>query len=219
MLRALRVRTAHARFLESCRNLREGRDYWSGVSPLNRWVLRTVLPVPLVSLLPEGKPVADALERLERDCRTRPLSVDALLDYHRVIDPAGGGAYRSGEVRMTSSTVTPPPATRVRSLMGQLGATLLDRQAAWDEERPSLDVALREAMDVYQRIGYIHPFRDGNGRVARLALNHLLRRYEHPYVVLPPLSESPALMDALQEGHRGNLNPLVCFGRLCLRRV
>ena len=219
MWHALRVRSAHAGFLESCRNLREGRDYWSGVSTWSRWVLGTVLPVPLVGLLPEGKPVADALERLERDCRKRPLSVDALLDYHRDIDPAGGGAYRSGEVRMTSSTVTPPPATRVRSLMGQLGTKLLGVQAAWDEERPPLDPALREAMEVYQRIGYIHPFRDGNGRVARLALNHLMRRYDHPYVVLPPLSESPALMDALQEGHRGNLSPLVCFGRLCLRRV
>lgn len=219
MWKALRVRRAHARFLESCRNLREGRDYWAGISPLSRWVLRTVVPVPLVSLLPEGKPVADALHRLERECRERPLSIDALLGYHRDIDPVRGGAYRTGEVRMTESTVTPPAAERVRPLMGQLGSKLLDLQAGWDRERPPLDAALREAMDVYQRIGYVHPFRDGNGRVARLALNHLMRRTGHPYVVLPPLSESPALMAALQDGHHGNLDPLVRFGKTCLRRV
>ena len=58
----------------------------------------------------------------------------------------------------------------------------------------------------------IHPFSDGNGRVARLALNHLMRRYGQPYLVLPPLNESPPLLGA-------NLDPLVRFGRTHLHHV
>ena len=157
--------------------------------------------------------MAEALERLERDCRTRPLGEDVLRDYHRGLLPADGGAYRTGAVTMTGSTVVPPPPATVASLMRRLAAALAERQKAWDASAPALDDLLREGMDVYQRLGFIHPFRDGNGRVARLALNHLFRRYGRPYVILPPLSESPELMDALQDGHRGTLDGLVRLGR------
>ena len=77
---------------------------------------------------------------------------------------------------------------------------------------------MRAAVDLYQRLGFIHPFADGNGRVARLAMNHLLRRYGQGYVVFPPLSEAPDLMEALQEAHKSRLEPLLALARRCIER-
>jgi hypothetical protein len=44
-------------------------------------------------------------------------------------------------------------------------------------------------------------------------MNHLLRRYEEAYVVFPPLGEDPRLLEALQEGPRGWLEPLLELAR------
>jgi fido (protein-threonine AMPylation protein) len=74
---------------------------------------------------------------------------------------------------------------------------------------------LRKAVDTYQRIGLIHPFADGNGRVARLAMNHILRRYNCAYVVFPPLPESQELWEGLQEAHRGHPERLIRFAQQC----
>lgn len=214
-----KLRAAHARFLASCRNLREGRDYWAGLPRWKRWILQAVTPAPLMSLLPEAKPVADAVEWLERECRARLLDEDVLRTYHRLLFPGGGGAYRGREAAIVGSRIRLPSPKRLPPLLRQLESQLAERQRAWDLAAPGLEEALREAMDVYLRIGVIHPFPDGNGRVARLAMNHLMRRYGLPYVVLPPLNEAPALLEALEEANRGRPDPLLAFGRAHLRPV
>lgn len=74
-------------------------------------------------------------------------------------------------------------------------------------------------MDLYQRLGLIHPFSDANGRVARLAMNHLMRRYGLGYVVLPPLDEPGPLWEALQEAHKGHHAQLLEVARNNLFQV
>jgi fido (protein-threonine AMPylation protein) len=213
MWKALRLRRTHACFLASCRNLREGRDYWADLARWKRWILETCTPAPLMSLLPEAKPVADAVEWLEQECRSRRLGEEVLKTYHRFLFPSTGGIYRAVAAGIVGSSVRLPSPNRIPVLVRQLDARLAELQRAWDVAPPSWEAVVEEAMDVYLRIGVLHPFPDGNGRVARLALNHLTRRYGQPYVVLPPLNESQALLDALREGNRGNLEPLIRFGR------
>ena len=75
------------------------------------------------------------------------------------------------------------------------------------------DAALRAAAATHQRIAFIHPFDDGNGRVARLAMNLVLRSFDLGYVILPPISESKRHFDVLEEAHGGNLDPFVAFCR------
>jgi fido (protein-threonine AMPylation protein) len=74
---------------------------------------------------------------------------------------------------------------------------------------------LRSAVELYYRIGTIHPFPDANGRVARLAMNHLLRRYGAGYVIFPPLSEPSPLWQSLMEAEQGRLDSLVAFANEC----
>jgi Fic family protein len=210
MFRSLRLRRIHARFLESCRSLKDGRDYWAGVGPLRRWLLRTVSPIPLLGLHEDGSRLLAALRWLEESSRSEKLTELVLKRYHEMI---GAGA-QPGHYRTSPATVVGSPGAgaapdRIPGLMRQLDFKLARQQEDLDAKAPVDPEAARiAALSVYERIGVIHPFADGNGRVARLAMNHLLRRYGLAYVILPPLSESPELHEALREANRGDLRKL-----------
>lgn len=67
-----------------------------------------------------------------------------------------------------------------------------------------------EAGWIHHRFTQIHPFQDGNGRVARaLATLVLLRAGLFPVVV--PLDEKDAYQDHLERADAGNLQPLVYY--------
>jgi len=51
-------------------------------------------------------------------------------------------------------------------------------------------------------------------QVARLGVSHTLRRYGLDHVILPPLDHAKDLMEALEEAHRDNLEPLLTIARL-----
>lgn len=208
-----RLKKIHGMFLDSCRNLKEGRAYWDQDKGLKRWFLEAISPVPLLGLHEDGQRLLKALEWLEANCRERPLSEEVLREYHRMVYPGGieaPAAYRKGKISVIGSSIPRPPPERVPVLMKQFDLRLGEEQKTLDAAQPPDPAAvLAVSVDLYQRIGLIHPFSDANGRVARLAMNHLLRRYRMGYVIYPPLSEAPDLMEALQDAHRGKPEALI----------
>ena len=69
--------------------------------------------------------------------------------------------------------------------------------------------ALARAAWLHHRFVQIHPFEDGNGRIARcLASVVLLRGGLFPMVVMN--EEREKYLDALDDANRGNLSPFVC---------
>lgn len=223
MFKALRLRKIHAKFLESCRNLKEGRTFWDGVGPIRRGFLQAIIPVPLMGLHEDGQLLLEALTKLEAHCRDRPLNEDSIRNYHRMI--AGSkihnpGGYRKRKIRVTGSSISRAAPDKVPALMKQLEVKLQKQQEKFDAMTAVEESEiLRIAVDTYQRIGFIHPFENGNGRVSRLALNHLLRRYGLGYVIYPPLSEPSPLWAALEDANRGNIDPLVEYARKCSHHV
>jgi Fic family protein len=136
-----------------------------------------------------GKPLKDHLEAVNLAKAWEELKVLAtpgteltqskLLDLHRVI-MAGvsadtGGCYRDGAVRISGSNHVPPNAVKVPDLMEKL---LVDSGMAPDP--------VTQAAKLHHGISSIHPFFDGNGRAARLAMNFTLIAGGYP-----PLSISP----------------------------
>jgi Fic family protein len=104
--------------------------------------------------------------------------------------------------------------------MMNLDGKLSQQQATLDSQNPvNPEFVIRVAAEVHQRIAFIHPFTDGNGRVARLAMNHILRRYGQGYAILPPISESFEHFRVLEEAHRGNLESLAIFLRSHIHRT
>lgn len=223
MFRSYRLRKAHNRFLESCRNLKEGRAYWNTSSGFARWFFEALIPVPLIGLHENGRLLLDALHWLEDNCRRQPISEDTIKQYHRLINGTNseGGTYRKGPITILGSRIERPRVERVGPLMKQFSLRMEEeeRRLSKDGTEKREEEVLLGAATLHQRIAFIHPFRDGNGRVARLAMNHFLRRHGGDYVILPPMSESKEHFDTLGEAHRGNMEPFLSFARRNIYRL
>jgi Fic family protein len=134
--------------------------------------------------------------------------------------PDEAGVYRKHDIDVRESAIPRPPSHKVPALMKQVHLKLVQEQEGWDRSTPPDPGALlRFSAEIHQRLAFIHPFGDANGRVARLAMNHLLRRYGGGYVILPPISRSKEHFTALEAAHHGNLEPLVELSTKCLFRV
>jgi Fic family protein len=74
--------------------------------------------------------------------------------------------------------------------------------------------ALEIAARLHHRLVWIHPFRNGNGRWARLAANIFLRQNDSALVVWPEMKLASKTrirehyIDALRKADKGDLRPL-----------
>ena len=129
-----------------------------------------------------GKPLRDHLEaknHLEAFQLLRKLVSEGtqltepiLLRLHtiilRSIEDEWAGRYRNVPVRISGSRHIPPNPAKVPVLMSEL--------FSWYGGSPA-GHAVEIASELHLRIAQIHPFIDGNGRIARLLMNlHLLQQ-------------------------------------------
>lgn len=92
------------------------------------------------------------------------LTESLLKDAHQILMGTDGGLYRNVDIRVNGSSHTPPSYLKVYDRMKKLFDTL---------ETPTDDpfyLAAYAHLQLYK----IHPFLDGNGRLARLVLNYIL---------------------------------------------
>jgi Fic family protein len=102
--------------------------------------------------------------------------------YRALFEPAVGAGlvaaadlagYRTRPVYIQASRHVPPSPERVRDAMPALFDLL--------EEEPEASV---RAVLGHWLFGYVHPFPDGNGRVARLLMNAMLASGGYPWTVI-----------------------------------
>lgn len=87
------------------------------------------------------------------------------------------GAYRTLDVRAAGTGYVYPPHYQVRELM--------DVFASWLASEAAKDLhPVAFASEAHYRLVTIHPFRDGNGRTARLLMNLCLLRAGYPITVI-----------------------------------
>ena len=91
-----------------------------------------------------------------------------------IIKQADLAGYRSGPVYIRQSMHTPPNRDAVRDMM----PTLFDLLA--EEKNAAVRVVLGHFVFVY-----IHPYSDGNGRMARFIMNLMLASGGYPWTVVP----------------------------------
>lgn len=135
-----------------------------------------------------GKPLKDHIEALnlakawERVKELAQPGADLterdLLDLHRIVmtnvEDSFAGSYRSGAVRIAGSNHVPPNPIKVPDLMDALFAGLA-----------SVSDPVERAAKLHHEIARIHPFADGNGRAARLAMNFVLLAAGYPPISIP----------------------------------
>lgn len=112
------------------------------------------------------------------------------------------GTYRDRDVRIDGSSWVPPPASRVPEEMERV----FHRFRA---ERTTTHPVERAAL-LHNRVARVHPFTDGNGRVARLLLNWALVKGKLPPVILE-VRNREAYYSALEKGNAGDDGPFARF--------
>jgi Fic family protein len=117
-------------------------------------------------------------------------------------DPAVAGRYRTGTVMITGSKHRPPDPIDVPLLMGDL--------IKWVQKNQNVLHPIDLAAIVHHRIAHIHPFFDGNGRTARLAMNlHLMQRGYPLAIILK--NDRKKYYDVLEKADHGKMEPIVKF--------
>lgn len=105
------------------------------------------------------------------------------------------GRVRTGAVRIVGANFTPPAATKVSDLLDEL--VDLTGQNTY-----GLHTLVLAAVFHHQLV-WIHPFFDGNGRTARLAMNALLLREGYPPAVILR-NDRKKYYSALNQANKGD---------------
>lgn len=158
----------------------------------------------------------DYLEDLAGQAQ-KPIFENDIRQIHSlVLDGIGeaAGAYRSVAVRISGSQFDPSPPESVGAHMQDFGLWLAEVST------PSVDsfagvAGLFSAAVAHTRFVTIHPFIDGNGRVARLLMNLLLMRYGYPIAIISK-EDRLRYYDALETSQASDLTPFIVLLAECL---
>jgi Fic family protein len=112
------------------------------------------------------------------------------------------GKYRTSNVLITGTDHKPPEAIEVAGLMG----ALIDWMR---KEKTKLHLVELSAL-LHHRLVHIHPFFDGNGRTARLAMNVFLLQNGYPLVIILK-NDRKKYYRVLALADKGEYEPLVTF--------
>lgn len=143
----------------------------------------------------------DLIVRLARE--EAPINHVLVQQVHEVVTRGileSAGRYRTRNVRITGAVRSPPDWQHILREMDELFA---------DIGRNDRDVIEMTAY-FHHRFVAIHPFVDGNGRVARLLGNLYLLRNGYPPVVLDQKNRQDYYR-ALREADNGDLGPFTLF--------
>jgi cell filamentation protein len=105
--------------------------------------------------------------------------------------PEIAGQWRTENLKITDSSHLPPHHSEVAKHMDQTNAEFIQRLSGLktleglfmenteptDEQTKQLDAVVETTAWIHHKITHVHPFREGNGRTARLAANLILERF------------------------------------------
>ena len=124
---------------------------------------------------------------------------------------ASAGKYRRYDVDVKGAGFTPPPFHDVPKHVKELLDMLNNNP---DELRP-----IELAAQVHYDFAWVHPFEDGNGRMARLLLNLILVRNGYQFAVIKSV-DKPQYLRALREMDvSGNFEPFLIYISRCVEQT
>lgn len=154
----------------------------------------------------EGKPLreiyeamghAKAYDFLYELSQDTPFTEDIICTLHRLfyqqIAPEQAGVYRKVPVFISGSQYAVAPMQEIAKRMQQL--------VEWYNRNERKMHPVELAAELHKRFVYIHPFIDGNGRVARLLMNMALLRNEYNIAIIPTICRAEYI-SALEQGHK-----------------
>ena len=157
----------------------------------------------------------DFLEKLASDTEL-PITERDIRSIHRFVlegihDEAG--AYRTVPVTISGSNHSPPGPETIPADMEKFGTWLSCVSIPEDEFATVTGLIIAAVAHTW--FVTIHPFIDGNGRVARLLMNLLLMRYGYPIAIIEK-DDRFRYYDSLENSHESDLTSFVTLLRECI---
>jgi len=162
-----------------------------------------------------GKPMKDHLETLGHAsafnellelAKSNTITEENIKNLHKIfyakIDSDNAGNYRQKPVIVTGADINFP-----------LPKELNDKMQEFISKLPQLKQelhAIEYAAMVHALFVNIHPFIDGNGRVARLIMNLALLQNGYNITIIPPVVRADYIR-ALQDSNHNNFQPFINF--------
>lgn len=170
---------------------KELREYLEvqGYAEAAQWVYKRAFEAPVHN--EDSEVVADLIAAGE----LREIHIRAVGPVWRHFPPAdhdareGPGSYRRHDIERFGSGMQPPPWPDVSPQMTDWVVQangMIEYFTEWLSGESSLDHSepathpIAQLADIHAHFERIHPFRDGNGRAGRLALNLMLVRMSYP---------------------------------------
>ena len=129
-----------------------------------------------------------------------------ILILHRItlkgISDYWAGRYKTSQNRIVGSKLKTTPPYKVRSEMGNLSYSI--------NKNPKDYNPIELAAFAHHEIARIHPFVDGNGRVARLLCNLVLMSKGYPPITIRA-RDRKKYFDCLEKAHFGNFKIFIDF--------
>ena len=162
-----------------------------------------------------GKPMKDHLETLGHAeaynklfelAQSDSITEDDIKTLHRIfyikIDPSNAGNYRKKPIIVTGADIDFPKPDELNTKMQNFISKLTDIKKT---SHPVEYSALAHALFVN-----IHPFIDGNGRVARLLMNLILLQSGYNITIIPPVVRADYIR-TLQASNHKDFTPFINF--------
>ena len=167
----------------------------------------------------EARNLSHALDFLEdlAGNTSSPITENDVRQLHALVlaglsDEAG--AYRSVPVVISGSEYSPPGPESVPAQMGDFGRWLSDVSVPDADAFASVS-AIFAAAAAHTWFVTVHPFIDGNGRVARLLMNLMLMRHGYPIAIITK-EDRLRYYDALEFSQASDLTPFAILLTECI---
>jgi len=144
------------------------------------------LGINIAGLVPSSRHIEGVVEMMLNATQqyTLPLTEKRLFGWHAALFPTGYsgqnlidvGRYRTGEMQVVSGAMG-KEKVHYKAVKPELVKTEMDKFLDWFNNEALLDPVLKAAIAHFWFI-IIHPFDDGNGRIARAIADMLLARAE-----------------------------------------
>ena len=166
----------------------------------------------------EARNLSHALDFLEElASSSTPITEHDLRQLHALVlheITEEAGAYRSSAVSISGSDYSPPGPESVPAQMEDFGRWLSDVSVAGDTAFAGVS-GLLVAAAAHTWFVTVHPFIDGNGRVARLLLNLMLIRHGYPIAIITK-EDRLRYYDALELSQASDLTPFIVLLTECI---
>ena len=143
----------------------------------------------------------------------KEITEEIIFQIHRFIlhniEEEEIGIYRKRKVWIEGASFVPAKPDLVPELMQQF--------FVWLKENPENCNIMEQAALAHEKFVFVHPFIDGNGRVARLFTSLMLMQHGFPPLIILK-TERQKYIRTLEAAHNEKYEPFVNFMGRCLER-